>query len=200
MASTYAGLKAEIQAYAKRSDCLSMIDTFIDFAEADMWQRLRLRDMDTRSTYTLTTRYLALPTGYQQMRKLNIVAAETYQLEPVAPESLVVRTGSGIPSYYTITSQLEFDITPNSSLTVEMQYFASLTPLSDSNTSNAVLTRFPMIYLYGAMMHFATWAQDPELFNQYALLFNGAIESANKEDRRSRRGAAPAMRIEGSTP
>lgn len=198
--TTYAELKQAIQDYTKRPDSTSMLDTFIDLAESDIWERLRIRDMESRTTSTATTRYLALPTGFVELRRLSIVSSSRYELEYATPESLRIDSTSGVPKYFTITSQIEFDRVPDTSYSVEFQYYASLTALSNSNTSNAVLSRFPMVYLYGSCMHLALWALDLELFNSYSMLFNGAIEAANKSDKKGRYGKAKAMRIEGSTP
>lgn len=203
--STYAELKVSIQSWAHRSgtDVLNVLDDFIDLAEADIWERLKIRDMEARATASASTsdRFLALPDGYISMRKLRIENGSIrHDLQFSNPESLKLVSSSGVPKYYTVTSQIEFDRTCDAAYTVEMQYFRSLTPLSGSNATNSVLTRFPMIYLYGCLMHYASWALNDAMFQKYSLMFQGAIEAANKSDRKGRYGVAPAMRIEGSTP
>jgi len=105
-----------------------------------------------------------------------------------------------LPRFFTITSEIEFDRTPDSAYTVEMQYFRSLDALSGSNTTNAVLTRFPMIYLYGSLFHYANWAMNDQMASKYAELFLGAIDSANQIDKRGRHTPGAAMRIKGPTP
>lgn len=200
---TYTELKTAIQNWAKRGDILSVIDDFIDLAEADIWANLRIRDMEGRATASAPTtdRFLALPDGFQKMRKLVLYSGSVpYALNYEAPESMNVNSAAGRPRAFTVTSQIEFDRTPDSAYTVEMQYFKSLTALSASNTTNAVLTRYPSVYLYGSLFHFAQWAHNDEMLAKYAPLFKGAMESANRADRRGRHGPAPAMRVEGSTP
>lgn len=203
MISTYAELKQAIERWGKRSDSISLLDDFIDLAESDIWQRLKMREMDTRTTATLSTstRYLALPTGFLSMRKFKIDQTDVQDIviEYRTPEQLYVRESVGVPSYYTITSQIELDRVADQAYTVEMQYYASLTALSASNTINAVLTRYPQVYLYGSLMHYFNWAQDDEMFNKYALMFDGAIKSANRQESRSRRGSMQ-MIVNGWTP
>lgn len=200
--STYAELKVSIENWAKRSDIGGVIDTFIDLAEADMWQRLEIRDMDTRATATTgSDRFLALPAGFIKMRKLTLVSGSVrYTLRQQTPESMNLNSASGIPTDFTVTSQLEFNRTPGSAYTAEMQYYKELDALSASNTSNGVLTRFPNIYLYGSLMYFAQWAMDDNMLAKYSALFYAAINDANEKDRKGRHGPAPQMRIEGSTP
>lgn len=201
--SSYNELKTAIQNWAKRGDILSVVDDFIGLAEADIWQTLKIRDMEARATATAPTadRFLQLPDGFLKMRKLVLVSGSTnYELRHVAPESMQVEPAAGRPKEFTVTTQLEFDRTPDSAYTVEMQYYRSLTALSSSNQTNGVLTRFPSVYLYGSLFHFAQWAHNNDLLAKYGALFGEAIDAANKVDRRGRHGPAPAMRTEGSTP
>lgn len=201
--STYTQLKTSVEAYAKRTDIGQNMDTFIDLCEADLWERVRIRDMEVRATATASTseRFLALPSGFLKMRKVRLISGSTeYDLNYRVPESLNIKSSSGIPTDYTVTSQLEFNRVPSSAYTVEMQYYKSLDALSDSNTSNSALTRFPKLYLYGTLFHFAQWAQDDVMGQKYAALFDGAIEAVNRSEIKGRHGPAKAMRVEGSTP
>lgn len=201
--STYLELKTAIQNWAKRGDILDVVDDFIDLAESDIWQNLKTRDMEARAIAAapLTDRYLALPEGFIYMRKLRVTSGGiSYDLEYRAPESLDVTAGAGRPRSFTVTTQLEFDRIPDSAYEVEMQYFKSLTPLSAAAPSNAILTRFPAVYLYGSLFHFAQWAHHDKMLMQYSQLFDEEIKRANKIERRGRHGPAPAMKSEGSTP
>ena len=107
---------------------------------------------------------------------------------------------SGLPRFFTITDQIEFDRVPDALYTVEFQYIALPTPLSTSNQTNTVLTNNPNIYLFGALKEAFAWAGDTENQVKYEAKFANAIKGANKKDRDGRYGPAPAMRIEGSTP
>lgn len=201
--STYNELKTAIERWSKRTDAVDVIDDFIDLAEADIARELRIRDMEARATASASTadRFLELPTSFLMMRKMRLYTGSLqYDLTYRVPESMTIIPASGRPTEYTVTSQLEFNRTPDSAYTVEMQYYRSLTPLSASNTTNAILTRYPNVYLYGALFHFGLWARDDRMVAQFAPLFDGAIREANTADRKGRHGAAKAMKIEGSTP
>ena len=54
--NTYATLKDSIVSWSKNSgsQVLSRVDDFIDLAEADIWERLRIRDMEVNSTLAST--------------------------------------------------------------------------------------------------------------------------------------------------
>lgn len=203
--SSYAELKDEIQSWAHRSDTemVSRIDTFILLAEKEMWTKLQIRDMEALSTSSLSisSRYLALPSGFESMRSISLVSGGKYHdLYSARPSNLRIKDGAGIPSHYCITSQIEFDRIPSSAFTAEIRYFKALTGLSSSNTTNAVLSRFPLIYLHGALKYFGLWAEDVDFHNTYAALFLGAVDDANAKDMKASKGAAASMQIRGSTP
>ncbi len=205
--TTYNDLKDAItggpNSWSKRGDIGSRFDDFVGLAEADIWEELRIRDMEFFATGTLSTtnRYLAFPTDFLESRALKLVSGSLrYEVSYSAPESLVIQPAPGRPKHYTLTDRIEFDRVSDSAYTYEMYIYRSLTGLSSSNQTNAVLTRFPSIYLYGCLFHFAQWAQNDLMLTKYAPLFLGSIEKANKADRRNRYPAGKSMRVEGSTP
>ena len=166
-----------------------------------MWKKLRIRDMESRQTASLTTRYLALPTNYVEMRRLRLVSgSNNYNIDYEAPSSMIVSADTSIPKYFTVTSQLEFDRTPDGTYTAEMELYISLTALSDSNTSNAVLSRFPMIYLFGSLWALWLFASEEDKADYYYGMFDKAIRDANAQDSRGRYGPAPAARMRGTAP
>lgn len=201
--STYLELKARIEGLSKRNDLGVNIDTFIDLAESDMWQNLKVREMEARATATVntSTRFLSLPDDFLRMRKLVLISGATqYPLLFSNPESLQVENASGRPRAFTVSGELEFDRVPDSEYTAEMHYYKDILPLDATNSTNDLLTNYPTVYLYGAMFHYAQWAHDDRMLLQYSDLFDEAMKRANKVSRKARHGPAPYMRPEGSTP
>lgn len=202
---TFDNLKQEVIDWSHREDVDLKLDTFIELAETAMVQNsiapLRVRSGETRTTDVTSGRFLALPTGFIEMRRINLeLNGVTGDLRYRAPEQMIVHDTTGQPRFFTITSQIEFDREPDAVYTVEMQYFAEFTPLSTASQTNPVLTNSPNIYLFGALAALFSWSNDAEQEIRYQNLFFEAIRGANKNDKRGRYGPAPAMRIEGSTP
>jgi hypothetical protein len=75
---------------------------------------------------------------------------------------------------------------PDDSYTAEVVYYAKITPLSDSNTSNWLLTLSPDIYLYGALMQSAPYLKDDERLVVWASVYQKMVEDMNVSDERSR--------------
>lgn len=199
--NNYSNLKTAIIKWSKRDDVSAYVDDFIDLCEAEMYKTLRIRDMQARATASTSGRYLELPDSYIEMRRLRLISgSKSYELQAAVPESLRIISGAGIPSFYTVTTQLEFDREPDTTMTAEMQYWKQLTDLDDTDTTNQCLTRFPDIYLFGSLWALFDWAMEPDMSNYYYQKFQNAIEQANKMDAKGRIGPTPQMRIDGPTP
>lgn len=204
---TFQTLKESIINWSKRGDILSLTEDFIAIAESLMYSNpdasLRIRDMEARATddTNTTDRFMPLPTGYVQMRqvKINLDDLGEPAITFVPPESMIIKEVEGIPVYYTIGSQIEFDRISDDEYEIEMLYYRTLTPLSATNTTNAILTRFPQIYLYGALFACKDWTMQSDEAIGYYQKFIAAIKGANQQDRRGRYHA-PSIRVAAVTP
>ena len=205
--NNYSNLKASIISWSHRDDVTTLIDDFILIAEEAMFAHpdfpLQLRQMEARATASASTssRFLALPDRFINMRRLKINAAGgDCDVVFLTPEQMPLSGTSGQPRFFSVTSQIEFDRQPDSAYTVEMQYFAAPLPLDATNSTNDVLTNHPTVYLYGALWALSGWAGDMEKEAMYLNKFTMAIRGANKEFKQGRYGPAPKIRIEGPTP
>lgn len=215
--NTYSTLRTAVAGTAKsswshRGDLLQNFDTFLALAQEEMYQGvdgtkdsqgLRVRDLiTTDSSVTLSTvvRTLALPTNLLEFRKLQLSYSDAYfqPLEYFPPNEMWIYDDAGRPINYTITSQIEFERVADVAYTLHRTYYAKLTDLSSSNTTHAVLTRFPSIFLYGCLYEAFKWAQNTEKAGLYAGLFQGAINKANASDQWGAIGPSPQMKYKGS--
>ncbi len=205
---SYDNLKAAIVDWSHRNDMTpDRLDQFIDLAEEGMFSSplmpLELRQMETKSELTASTssRLLALPSDYLEMRRLKVnLSGGDCDIQYLTPEQLPIAGTSGIPKFFTVTDQIEFDRTPDSAYTIEIQYYAKPTALSDANTTNVILTNHPKIYLHGALSNLYQWTMQNDLAEYHENKFQAAMRGANKQYKRGRYGPAPKMRIEGPTP
>lgn len=206
--NNFSNLKADIQRRSKRNDVSDAdVEGYIQQAEAEMYNNehapLRIRAMESRQRASASTssRFLALPDDFLEMRALHIVAdSGNADVKYMAPELMYVSGASGKPQFFTVTSQIEFDKTPDSAYVVEMSLLTKLTALSTSNTTNSVLTQSPNIYLFGALWALFNDVQEYDISQMYYERFIGAIKGINKTDKRGRHGPSPKMRIQGYIP
>ena len=77
---------------------------------------------------------------------------------------------SGKPTYFTIVgTNILLGVAPNSATTLQINYYKSLTALSDSNASNDILTNYPELYLYGALAESAPFIMQDERINTWGI-------------------------------
>jgi len=206
--STFTELKTAIKRQSARDDLDSqLLDDFIQMAEQDMYappdgsSGLRLRSMESQQTTAITSgRTMALPDDYMELRRLRINDDLSGDLVFRAPNQLNINAASGRPRFFTITDQVEFDREVDGTYNIEFQFLKQLTPLSTSNQTNDALTRFPSMYLYGALYHAMTYAEEDARADRYMVKFLGAIRAASKRDKKGRFSPASGWSAPGPTP
>jgi len=202
---SYSNLKAAI-ARMDGGSVGDIVDDAIDLAEAEMYanaqQPIRHRAMETRTTSNMDgTRFLALPTGFIELRSLSIIlSGNNPDIQYVTPESLQEVAGNGVPRNFTITSQFVWDRVPDSTYSVEINYYQRLSALDDTNTTNSILTDCPNVYLFGAMWAINLFNAEEDKADFYYNQFMRAIKGCNKLFDKGRFGPAPRMKTERSTP
>lgn len=195
MATTYSELKTEIATFYNRTDLSSVVDTFIDLCESEMQVECKNLEFEATSTVTVTAGVATLPTDW--------LGGRTAQFLDSTPRTLVYRTPDGIndenargiadPLYYTITgSSLKFAEDGDGS--VLLTYHAKFTPLSDSNTSNAILASFPGAYLFGSLKYAAVYMKDPAGASGYDTLFQEQLDKVRKNNAQRKYSGALAVR------
>ena len=194
----FSQLKASIETWSKRQDVSDKIDDFIAICEDQIYSNttepLRVRSMVQTATSATSSsvRTQALPTGYLEVRRYDFtISGQRPTIDYVTPAHMNVRDGTGTPSVYTITSQVEYDIIPVEAYVTNMIYYGKVTALSTSNTTNDILTNHPEVYLYGSLMVLFQWAEDDEQSIKYQNLFFQAISGANSADSAGNIGVAP---------
>jgi len=197
--STYSELKTSIANWLNRSDLTSEIqDDFIKLTEADINSKLRIRKMVTETSITIDAETEDLPTGFLQVRDFFITEGGTkYALTYMTPSQMDQIKGSstsGMPEVYTILGdKFRFAPTPSASYAGTLNFYKSFDALSDSNTSNFILTNHPAIYLYGSLYHAANFlgGVEPQRLAQWQGMYTTALERLERNDREDQFSGSP---------
>lgn len=187
--------------YSHRGDLGTKMDDFILLAETEMMSnpieplKLNLGEKISSAPTTTTTRFLALPDGFQSSRKFTITINDgIHVLKFRTPSQLKIKKDTGTPCFFTIRgNEIEFDIIPDEEYPVTFTYFAEFQPLTSGNQTNIVLTKYPTIYLYGCLRQVSLYTQDTEEANKWSNEALSAIASANKTEKSGRYGPQPQM-------
>ena len=198
--STYSELKTAIANWLNRSDLTTEISNdFIKLVESEFNSKLRINKMlNTDSSFTIDSETETLPTGFLQVRDFFIVTGSSKRpLTYMSPSQMDdVRGGSttGTPIVYTIIgNNFRFAPTPDKSYTATINFNKAFDALSDSNTTNEILTNHPGIYLYGSLYHAANFLGgiEPSKLQNWLQLYQTGMERIERNDREDSWGGAP---------
>jgi hypothetical protein len=200
MMETYAELKSTIADYLNRDDLTSVIPTFIKLAESKFNRKLRVRQMVKRAQATIETTFFAPPGDWLESKEFQLNTNPITKLEFIT-ESYAnsLRAGrysaAGKPQYYTVVgSQLEFIPTPDTEYEGELTYYAKIPALSDSNTSNWLLTYAPDLYLYGALIEAEPYLKNDERVGLWGELYLRVVADIEVADERASVASTPLVR------
>ena len=189
--STYSELKTKIADTLNRDDLTSVIPDFIALAESAINDDVKHWRGDKRAETTLDGQFIGLPSDWQETKRIHLNASGTTDLRYLAPETMQAMRASnndagGKPEYYThIAGQLELYPSPDANYSADLFYRASVSTLSDSNTDNWVLTNYPDVYLYGALIHSAPYLVDDARIQTWAALYSAAVKRVNKQSKKA---------------
>lgn len=187
--TTYDELKASIANWLNRDDLTAVIPDFIALAEAQIARDVRHWRQEKRVTTSVNEQYENLPIDWLEMIQIQLTAGGRLQVISAAElqdrkeDSLVAYK----PKYYRLTSdQIEFYPAPDSPYEAAMQYYARVPALTDTDTTNWVLTDYPDIYLYGALVHAAPYLNDDQRITVWASLYQSAVDALDQDNKKSR--------------
>ena len=198
--STYAELKTGIANWLNRTDLTDEIsDDFIKLVESEYNSKLRIRKMITSDTsFTIDSELETLPTGFLQVRDFFIVSGSAkYSLTYMPPTQMDQTRGgstSGRPIVYTILGgNFRFAPTPDATYTATINYYKAIDALSDSTTTNYILTNHPGIYLYGSLYHAANFLGgiEPSKLQNWIQLYTTGMERLERNDREDEWSGSP---------
>ncbi len=187
----YSELKTSIANWMDRADLNSVIPDFIRLTEAKFNRTLRLRSMEKK--YHATTvggqSNYNLPAGYIQMREFRLNTTPTRSLQYITPEIYESWNfvGSGMPKWYTvIANELRLGRTPDGEYDMEMLFWQRIPNLSDTNTTNWLLSTAPDMYLYGSLMQAEAFIENDKRIPLWKQGFEEAMETLRLQDEKDR--------------
>jgi hypothetical protein len=214
--SSYATLQSAVAGMIHRPNDTNITGNaplFIQLCEADLNDRLLLKDMESDESLTLTLNqnYVALPSGFvSPIAMWLVVDSERVPLNPALPQELPYSTSATQPNWYAIDgANIRFDCPAGSAYSAFLRCIKK-SNLSVSNTSNALLLRRPDVYLYGTLMQASIFiggnspgAEDAAAIAKWSGLYERAVKGLKAADHRSRaivpmRTDIPSSRRSGS--
>ena len=192
--TSYSTLKTAITNWTHRSDMDVVADDFIDNVEAWLNRELRVSQMETRATTTVTSEYVALPSDFIGIRNIQVNANPVRELVYMTPGQMdIYDLDTSELGYYTIVGD-ELQVNASSG-EIEISYWAKIPPLDDQNETNWLILAHPDVYLYGCLAEAFLYAQDPVQAQTFSLLFRETVNNIQQQDRSRKYGQLLQVRV-----
>ena len=194
--TNYATLQSTIADYLNRADLTSQIQTFIQFAEADLNTRLRDRQMIVRAEATSDQEYVQLPSDWLEALNLQLVGGMSPLRYITLDESDIVNSTRALtsPTFYSLMNgAIELVPPPAHDVDIEMVYYGKIPSLSDAAPSNWLLVKAPDVYLYGALTHAAPFLMDDARIQTFGQIYLARVQSLQDESQKSLHSGSPLI-------
>jgi hypothetical protein len=194
MITDYTTLKEAVADWLNRADLTTQIPTFIQLAEAKFNRELRVRDMLVRAEASSDEGYIPMPTDFLQEYSMKLETDTPHQeiVYVGADEAKKIKaTGlTGAVQFYSIVGGT-FELIPDpvEPVDVEMVYYAKIPALSDSATTNWLLSKSPDLYLYGALLETVPYLKDDERLQTWFGARQQIMDGMSNESERSMRSS-----------
>lgn len=198
--STYAEIQEAITDAIWRDDLSGKAADAIVLFEEWCNNNLRVAQMETSATVTLTSNVGALPSNYLQWRRVRSNASPIRLLKWADPDWVAQNypdTATEDASFFTIIGT-NISTAPPSTPDILLDYYRTIPDLA-TNSTNWLLTRSPSAYLYGSLKHLAVMIDDDARVATFDGLLKEAMAGLMSADVLSRHGRA-VSRVAGVTP
>jgi hypothetical protein len=159
---TYALLQSAVADWAARADLSPRMADYITMAESRFNRELRVRQMETEATVTMTEGTGTLPTDFLAMKRVTYQGdpvRELYYQTPAYLQDAYPDTTASDPVVYTLEG-LSIKVRPITSTSVKLLYWQKIPALADDATTNWLLTAHPDLYLAATLAEVAQWEPD----------------------------------------
>ena len=192
--STYGELKTAITDYYPRGGLAafqSNLPTFVRAAHDEIMRSLRIPLLQASADLTINAERIAAPSGFRAVARLHLDNNPRDPLSPTSVENRMLLAGqyeAGTPRWFAIEGgdageMLAFAPVPAATQTGKLLYWRSIDFFANDAATNLILTRWPFLYLRGALAEAYRFDQfDTEATTQEAL-FRDLLASIDADSR-----------------
>lgn len=156
--------------------------------EIRVQRTIRVRQMETSTSIPFTSGDwdYAVPSDFLSARTMYLDQDPIAPLEQDSLESILSEfpnNSVGQPQKFAVSgSNFYVRPIPDNGRTARLFYYRTIPPLSDSNTSNWLLTAAPDVYLYGSCLEVMPYLGDDERIQVWKGAFDEAIRLLTGDD------------------
>lgn len=186
--TTYSELQTAIATRLVRTDLTSQIVDFITLAEKSLNHTLGLTAQETETSITAVvgSRSLTTPSLLGAPVALYLTTyLPRYKIEYQLPDDMQVYSDNGQASAWTIDgSTIKTDRPADIAYTYTFRYVAEFDIAS--TLTNSLLTNYPDLYFYGALMEAADYIRDEAALARYQARYARALQECQNSENANR--------------
>lgn len=197
----YDSLQTAVGDYLARSDLTTFVPNFVQNCEAKLLRILRIRQMETALSGTVSSGVLAVPSDYLQLKYAYVDRSPIQWLEVTTAENIYntypVRSGGEIPVLIAREAgNFIFGPYP-SNVSIKGVYYAKPDLLrDDSDGSNFLTDDMPDLLLYGSLLEAEPFIKNDPRVALWQTMYERALETVTREAKRERNsGGSLAVRV-----
>lgn len=196
--SDYASLMVDTAEYSGRANIAHIFPRLLGMAEVKLNRALRVADMLTTSTVTLTSGNGALPSDFLEAGQ--VLSPGGLPIRAMNGQQLTnsYRNIGGVPAGYAIVGS-SINVRPTAAGDLTITYYARIPSLTPASPTNWLLLKAPDVYLYALVAEVAISSMDPAKTQAAMQMLGMALQGLQIEDERRRWGNAQVV-VGGQTP
>lgn len=189
--TNYNELKTSIKNWLERSDIDSYIPDFITLAEKRIYRDLRLVTMETQLSVTISSGKASVPSDFLELKHARINGNPSQPLEVRDAEWIYrkypTRSSDAKPIFVGYdSSALVFGPYPDSNYTVNGTYYAEMTSLSTTVTTNWFMDNAPDLLLFASLAEAEPFLGMDERVPLWELKYENIKKRLEMEDKRKK--------------
>lgn len=185
--ATYKNLKESVQDWLNRSDAqtVNQIPNFINFAEKELHRNLRIPPFEGGIVVTVTNGTFRVPTDLVEF--INLIIPYKGIVRQTSIDDLF---NSGMS--FCRLANLGF-VSPDipDGTKINITYYQDQKELTDDLDTSILLEVAPELFLYTALKHASTYAQDEEDIQKYAMLAQAAYQQLIEQNEQLKYSGSP---------
>lgn len=188
--TTYGGLLAALPKWSTKNSLTDQLPDFVAWAHQEIGRRLRAPILYARADVTVDAETVAAPDGFLAAKRFYLEATPRRVLRVTSSEHLIDLTAEcgplPFPTHFAVegTDTLAFAPLFNGPATGKLLFYKAPAALVEDGDTNVVLTKYPFLYLYGALEALFRYIEDDNNTDRYGGLFGALLSSINAEEAR----------------
>ncbi|MDE4621737.1 phage adaptor protein [Sinorhizobium meliloti] len=196
--SDYASLIVDAGEYSGNDKFVHVAPRLLGLAELKLNRGLRVADMESSATLTLSNGNASLPADFLEAREVKTSANVPIRAVSLQQLTSSYAGNSGTPAGYAIVGST-LKARPISDQALTLSYYAKIPALTPAAPTNWLLTKAADVYLFALVNEIAIWAKDVAAAAAAQQLLMLALSGINIGDERARWGNAQVV-VGGLTP